>query len=136
MGRSRVKRGLQKSAPKPQVATQQVAKCGTVVNPPIPDITNLDMAFGKIDHMPRYETVPAEFKQSGNNYAAFVSKWFFSGLKQDDLARLTPRPGVVQNKALAAIRAIICSFEPKHEHKEAGCAFLLHAWFELKGAAP
>jgi hypothetical protein len=131
MGRSRVKRGKAKaeSAPVPQRAVPSTSNA--TVSPPIPDITGLDMAFGKIDHMPRYDTIPDEFKRSGGYCAAFVSKWFFGGLKEDDLARLKPRAGVDKRKALAAIGAILRSFEPKHEHKEAGCAFLLNAWFEV-----
>ena len=34
-----------------------------------------------------------------------------------------------------AIAAILASFEPKHEHKEAGAAYLLSQWFELRGDA-
>jgi hypothetical protein len=48
-----------------------------------------------------------------------------------DLARLTPREGVDKHKALAAIKAIIGSFAPKHEHKTSGCGYLLSEWFEL-----
>jgi hypothetical protein len=33
------------------------------------------------------------------------------------------------NKALAHIQCIMMSFEPKHEHKTAGVAFLLDEWF-------
>lgn len=50
------------------------------------------------------------------------------------MKRLTARPGVDRDKALVAIKAALGSFEPKHEHKEAGCAFLLHEWFELAEA--
>lgn len=131
MGRSRVKRGKTRvdsvAAPKQNAQPTPVA----TVSPPIPDITDLDMAFGNIDHMPRYETIPDEFKRSHGPYTNLVSKWFFCGLKDDDLARLTPRTGVDKRKALAAVGAILRSFQPKHEHKEAGCAFLLHAWFEV-----
>lgn len=130
MGRSRVQRGAVKKMshrPKPEPIVGAVSS----VNPPIPDVTRLGLAFGKIDHMPRYDAVPDNFKRMNDPYASFISSWFFSGISQPELARLRPREGVNQSKALAAIGTIMRSFEPKHEHKEAGCAFLLHAWFEL-----
>ena len=34
------------------------------------------------------------------------------------------------NKAIRHLKAILVSYDPKHEHKEAGVAFLLSEWFE------
>ena len=106
---------------------------------PVPEINRLDMAFGKIDHMPKYDSIPEEFKRwSGNPYADAVSSWFYSGAKphaggiEIDGVKFTAKPGVEAGKALAAIKAILGSFEPKHEHKTAGCAFLLHEWFDIE----
>ena len=89
------------------------------------------MAFGNVKHLPKYEDIPAEFKRDRNPYARFVSDWFFRGRTKQDLARLTPKPGVDRPKALAAIQAVLASFEPSHEHKEAGAAYLLSQWFDL-----
>lgn len=130
MGRSRVQRGTAKKIAHPP-KLDPIVDAASSVNPPIPDVTRLDLAFGKIDHMPRYDIVPDDFKRSSNQYAAFIASWLFPGISQTELARLRPREGVNQSKALAAIGTIMRSFEPKHEHKNAGCAFLLHAWFEL-----
>jgi hypothetical protein len=105
---------------------------------PIPDVNRLDMAFGNIKHMPKYETLPDEFKRHrGNEYCKAISEWFFggaeahpNGIKIKDTA-FVAKPGVEAGKALAAIKSILGSFEPKHEHKEAACAFLLAEWFDI-----
>jgi hypothetical protein len=55
---------------------------------------------------------------------------FFKGLSQEDINELIPKEGIDKIKALKAITSILRSFEPKHEHKEAGAAFLLSEWFE------
>lgn len=97
---------------------------------PIKEVTGLDVAFGgNIELlMPRYEDIPKEFKRcSGNVWVDLVNRWFFSGLKNTEFI---PKNTVDKSKALAHIRAIMVSFAPAHEHKAAGCAFLLAEWFE------
>jgi hypothetical protein len=97
---------------------------------PVAEITNLDLAFGGGDIkklMPLYADIPAEFKRHhGTKWNRLTSDWFFCGVKNLDLK---PRDGVETSKALRHIKAILSSFEPKHEHKEAGVAFLLDQWF-------
>lgn len=95
----------------------------------IPELNDADIALGSIKHMPKYETVPAEFKNSGNPYVRFISNWFFRGV---DITHLTPQDGVDKTKALRAIKAVIGSFAPKHEHKMAACAYMLSEWFDLE----
>lgn len=104
----------------------------------IPDLDGASVAFGRIDHMPKYETVPEEFKSHhGNPFCDAVSSWFFSGAKREgrslivDGKTFTAKDGVDADKALRAIRAVLGSFEPKHEHKEAACAYMLSEWFDL-----
>jgi hypothetical protein len=106
---------------------------------PVPQVDRLDVTFGNIKHMPRYDTLPADFKRhDGNAYVKAASTWFFSGAKGSPngitIGDVTfkAKPGVEAVKALAAIKAILGSFEPKHEHKEAGCAFLLAEWFDIE----
>ena len=96
---------------------------------PIPDLTRADMVFGHIKHLPPYDSIPEEFRRSSNPYAKFVSDWFFRGRTPDDMKRLKERPGVDRGKAPVAIKAALGSFEPKHEHKEAGVAYLASRWF-------
>ncbi len=106
---------------------------------PIPDVTVAEMAFGTIKHMPRYDTLPDDFRgHRGNDYCKAVSAWFFrgaerlpNGIKIDGVS-FVAKPGVDADKALAAIKAIMSSWAPKHEHKEGGCAFLLSEWFDIK----
>lgn len=103
---------------------------------PIPELDRIDTVFGNIEHMPKYETLPDDFKSMNDKtpYNKFVSQWFFGGLKSEDLERLTPKEGVDKAKALSAVKAILASFEPKHEHKIGGSAYLLSQWFDLKAA--
>jgi hypothetical protein len=99
---------------------------------PIPEMKVVDIAFGNIDHMPKYEDVPKEFKDMNNKWCAFISKWFFCGIPKEIYDALEPKEGVDKEKAINAIRAILGSFAPKHEHKEAACAYLMSEWFEYK----
>ena len=107
----------------------------------IPELDRVSVAFGDIKHMPKYETLPEEFRRhNGNDYCRAISSWFFSGAKGTadgliiDNMKFTAKPGVDRAKALAAIKAVLGSFEPKHEHKEAACAFMLSEWFEKSAA--
>lgn len=133
MGKSRIKRGkakveapiaVDKTVGMPR--TQETGKFW-----PIPDLSRVDMAFGNVQHLPPYSTIPERFMRRSDPYAQFISGWFFGGRTAEDMQRLIARPGVDRGKALVAIKSALASFEPKHEHKEAGCAFLLHEWFEL-----
>ena len=95
----------------------------------IVEVSALDVVFGckASDLMPSYEAVPDKFKNGNTKWNKLFSDWFFSGLKK---LELIPKENVDKNKALLHIRAIMGSFEPQHEHKEAGIAFLLSEWFE------
>lgn len=97
----------------------------------IPEITPIESAFGCIKHLPLMAEIPEKFKTfDATPQNKFIGKWFFKGLRQEDVAELIPKVGVDKQKALKAIAAIMRSYEPQHEHKEAGCAFLLAEWFE------
>ena len=127
------KREMRGDSPLP---TQNPAPASTVDTPsttiPIPAMKDVDMVFGNIEHLPPMERIPDRFKHFRDAYVRFVSDWFFKGLVKADLEHLTPRSGVDPKAALRAIKAIMVSWEPQHEHKEAGCAFLLSEWFELQ----
>lgn len=103
----------------------------------VPEITNADMAFGNIKHMPKYGSLPAEFQDWHNNdFCRAISSWFYSGAKtfkngiQIKDETFTAKEGVSANAALAAIRSVLASWEPKHEHKIAACGFMLNEWFD------
>jgi len=104
---------------------------------PIPEMTGADVAFGNIKHLPRYADLPEDFKRHrGNDFCRAISMWFFKGAEMHpngieiDGLKFTAKPGIDAKKALAAIRACMVSWEPKHEHKEAGCAYMLSQWFD------
>ncbi|MDF2652127.1 MAG: hypothetical protein K0Q73_7932 [Paenibacillus sp.] len=94
------------------------------------DVNGLDLAFGgdikKL--LPPWEEIPNDFGiGKRNKWNEVVGTWFFRGLKN---AQWKPKEGVDTKMALRHIGAILGSWEPKHEHKEAGCAYLLSKFFE------
>ncbi len=106
----------------------------------IPNVTQVDVTFGNIEHLPQYSTLPKDFQRhNGNAYVEAISHWFFvappkfieNGIEING-KRFVAKPGVEANKALAAIKSILVSYAPKHEHKEGGCAFLLAEWFDIQ----
>lgn len=76
--------------------------------------------------MPAMKDIPEEFQQRKNIWQNLVADWFFCGLKS---LEMTPKDGVDKAKAIRHVKAIMGSFEPQHEHKEAACAYLLAEWF-------
>lgn len=99
---------------------------------PIPVVDALDVAFGgnAMKILPPMSEIPDDFKRErgvAQKWTTLVSDWFFCGIKD---VKYTPKPGVDTKAAIAAIKCCMGSWEPAHEHKEAGCAFLLSEWFE------
>jgi len=94
------------------------------------EVTKLDIAFGgkAMELLPPDNDIPDEFNQWHNKWGDVVSKWFFNGLPKD--TEFVPVDGIDTAQALAHIQAILGSFEPKHEHKMAGCAYLMSLWFK------
>jgi len=77
-------------------------------------------------YLPEWGSIPDQFKKSSHPYQKIASSWFFMGVKD---IKFTPRDGVDLKKALMHIRACLGSFEPKHEHKIAGVAYLMDEFF-------
>lgn len=96
-------------------------------------LTKLDMVFGgnMKELLPPYDSIPKEFKDWNNEnnepWGRLAADWFYYGLKSFEA---TPKEGVDKGKALTHIGAILASFDPKHEHKMAGAAYLLSQWFD------
>lgn len=81
------------------------------------------------DYLPDYADVPEPYKRwHGNQHVEVVERWFFRGLPEG--TQFVPKPGIDAEAALAHISACMRSWEPKHEHKTAGVAYLLSEWFE------
>ncbi len=90
----------------------------------------LDLAFpahviGKF--LPPEDTIPEEFKDTHNKWNALVSHFFLNGTKGAEVAF---KDGIDPSKALRHIFTCLRSFEPQHEHKEAGVAYLMSLWFD------
>lgn len=99
----------------------------------VPDMKkdSVSAVFGSASHLPKWECIPEAFKRYDFTYwNKFINRWLFFGIEKKVLESLIPKQGVDKIKALKAITAILHSFEPKHEHKEAGAAFLMSEWFE------
>lgn len=98
---------------------------------PIKEFTDVELVFPtSVDGlMPAYKDIPKEFRDwnSPGKWNKVMSDWFYKGLKN---AKWKPKPGVDEAKALRHIKYILGSWEPKHEHKAAGVAYLLNEWFK------
>ncbi len=102
----------------------------------IPEVSDVDIAFPANPPLPAWNDIPEKFRRyNGTPFNKIASTLFFKGGKLSDFG-LTPKEGVDVNKAMRAIRCCLGSFEPKHEHKEAGVAFMFSEWFDLKEPAP
>lgn len=98
------------------------------------ELSGLELAFGPKGGiktlLPPMSEIPVEFQRSRNAWNDVVSRWFFGGLKKSEVDSWKAKEGVDKDKALKHVKCALMSFEPKHEHKKAGCAYLLNLWFE------
>lgn len=95
----------------------------------IPEVDAVDAVFGgskAIEIMPKMKDIPRDYP-SRKKWEKVMSDWFFQGLKD---AKWTPKAGVDTKKALMAIKTVMGSYAPKHEHKSAAVAYMLSEWFE------
>lgn len=98
----------------------------------IPKVTDVEIAFGSTEHLPKWENIPDEFKVNYPEHpgVTMAAQWFYGTLAG---AKLPPvREGVNEIEAMRVIRAILVSFEPKHEHKMAGVGYLINEWWDLE----
>ena len=96
----------------------------------VPDLDGLDVACGNIKHLPKWDSIPEEFRAHWQHpLARVMESLFFRGGSMAEHGYV-PRPGIDAGKATRAIGAILVSFQPKHEHKIAGAAYLASMWFE------
>jgi len=99
---------------------------------PIPEVTDADIAFPARGEelTPLWDEIPKEFKlrfPSGTAENEFFNAAFFGPCRNQ---KYTPREGVDQTKALRVLKCVMSTRATKHEHKEAGFAFLVREWFE------
>jgi hypothetical protein len=80
------------------------------------------------DYLPPSMEIPDEFWQYDDSWTnELFQDWFYGGLKDP---KFYPKPGIDAEMAYRHIRAVMGSFQPKHEHKVAGCRYMLDTWFE------
>lgn len=97
---------------------------------PVPDFSEVEAVFGAGQKF--YLTEDAmgrEFYAGRHPMCRIASTLFFKGGKLADHG-LRFRSGVDRLKAMRAIRALLCSFEPKHEIKIGTVGVALANWCE------
>jgi hypothetical protein len=95
------------------------------------DVEKMDSIFGgnisKL--MPRFSALPEEFREywhnDRNKWCCLANQWMHGDLQGYSFV---PKEGIDMQKAFRHAGAIMRSFEPKHEHKIAGVAYLLSLW--------
>lgn len=111
---------------------------------PIPEVSDVELAFPAspsaavpIVKIPKQFLIVARLEHDRTGvddrlmevaraWEQLVSRWFFQGAP--DL-QLVPREGADAKKAFRAIRAVMGSYQYKHEHKTANVAYLFDEWF-------
>lgn len=94
------------------------------------EITDAQLAFpanviGTL--LPVKDEIPKEFFGS-TPYGTLAHELFYRGFVEKSDLQL--REGLYPEKVHRHISACLGSYEPKHEHKMAGVAYLLSLWFE------
>ena len=88
-------------------------------------INDVEIAFGTTKLLPSQEEIPKEF-YTGNDYSKFVDAYFYG--RELPTGSIEFKPGFSMD-SMPDVRRVLTShlrsFEPKHEHKLAGVAFLL-----------
>lgn len=93
------------------------------------NLTAVEVAFpatvvGRL--LPLWDDIPQEFKNDKLDWCGFVNRWFACG------CFFVPKvkKGFDNNEVWKHLKACMCSFEPSHEHKVAGVAYLMSLWLE------
>jgi hypothetical protein len=98
-------------------------------------MSDLDVGFGPRDMatiLPAWEEIPEDFRTyegrgEAKKWVKIVDDLFFSGA---ELKVVVMKPEVDRKTAMRHIQCVLHSFEPSHEHKTAGVAYLMSLWFE------
>lgn len=92
------------------------------------DVSDEEIAFGTTKLLASRATIPEEFDYRGSSkWNKLFTDMFYCGLEELDI---TPKEGIDVNAALKCIKAHMGSWEPKHEDKEAGVAYMMSVLFE------
>lgn len=92
----------------------------------IEKITNVEMAFGATALLPKMENIPDDFSEENKEdelYFKIVNALFYNtSLPQGNVEF---KEGFEPEKVICVIRAHLASWDPKHEHKTIGVAYML-----------
>jgi hypothetical protein len=75
--------------------------------------------------LPPMSEIPSEFKNYYNDWCGVVSKLFFEG---GELPKV--KDGIDAAAANGHLQAVLGSFEPQHQHKTYGAAYLISLWYQ------
>ncbi|MFE5321612.1 hypothetical protein ACFQ88_23180 [Paenibacillus sp. NPDC056579] len=92
------------------------------------EVTDVDIAFGGRTHelLPDPEEIPEEFWNEDTKWHKLASDIFFGRELSGDIHE---REGIDVHFAARHIKAVLASYQPKHQHKIAGCAFLMSQFY-------
>lgn len=97
-------------------------------------VSDIEIAFPAraLELMPSREVCEAGLNmlppEEKEKWLSFQRDWFYGGLSKEAVFAL--KDGIDGNEAFRHLKVIQGSFAPKHEHKEAGVAYLASQWFE------
>ena len=100
-----------------------------------PKVGGLELSFSTFD-TPKVlveEAIKRGFYGGNTKANDLFSKWFFSGLETGEIAPREDGDKVKINKALLFARALMGSFTPSQENKEAVCALIFSETLLWKG---
>lgn len=102
---------------------------------PVPQVTQVEVAFATGKHTPPWYWVPDEFKDRSGLYENDSNVWcrliedLFMGRKTWQEWRALPKEGVDPEMALLAVRETLGNWGIKHQRKVATAAWMLSEWF-------
>lgn len=89
----------------------------------VKSVTDVEEAFGTIKLLPELDQVPVEFKQNQRIECKVVSSMFY-GTEMPE-ASVVFKDGFEPKSVMKCFMAHLKSFEPKHERKMAGVAYMM-----------
>lgn len=98
---------------------------------PVPEVTDVEVAFNTTRYLPKMGDIPEEFKDQNrdNKWTNLFSEWFYRGFGEGEV-EFNLKEGVDGTKMMRAVKAVMGSWDPTHEHKTAGVAYLMSEWIE------
>jgi hypothetical protein len=90
---------------------------------------------GSSRYLPKWDSIPENMRGERGELSYhhhLVKVWFFRGLHDIEQQQLHHKIGVDRDAALRIIRHTLVAMDSSIQDKFDGCAYLLHAWFEIK----